>query len=157
VLDNIVIGFHRHEKTSLIENLIGLPAVWKERDAFRQQALKLLDVFGMSGFARHTAGMLSYGHQRRVEMMRSLAMAPAFLLLDEPVAGMNTAETSELGAIFRELVRDGLGILLIEHNVAFVNELCEFVYVIDAGRLIAKGTTDEVCRDPAVITAYLGG
>jgi branched-chain amino acid transport system ATP-binding protein len=157
VLDNIVIGFHRHEKTSLLSNLAGLPSVWREREAFKLRGMKLLERFSMTGFANKTAGALSYGHQRRVEMMRALAMEPDFLLLDEPVAGMNGAEASELGAIFRDLARGGLGILLIEHNVAFVNELCDFVYVIDAGRLIAKGTAADVCRDPAVIIAYLGG
>ena len=110
----------------------------------------------MTGFSDMPAGALSYGHQRRVEIMRALAMEPEFLLLDEPVAGMNAVEANDLGDIFRSLAAQGLGVLLIEHNVAFVTDVCDYVYVIDAGRLIAQGRPDVVCRDPAVISAYLG-
>jgi branched-chain amino acid transport system ATP-binding protein len=157
VLANVVVGFHRHEKTSLFANLFGLPAVWRERRDFIDRGCQLLDRFAMSGFADIPAGTLSYGHQRRVEIMRALALDPKFLLLDEPVAGMSAVEARELGDIFRSLAAQGLGILLIEHNVAFVTETCDYVYVIDAGRLIAEGHPDAVCRDPAVIAAYLGG
>ena len=156
VLANVVVGFHRHEKTSLLANLLGLPAVWQERRDFIDRGRALLDRFTMSGFAEVPAGTLSYGHQRRVEIMRALAIEPEFLLLDEPVAGMSAVEAGELGSIFRALAVQGLGILLIEHNVAFVTEVCDYVYVIDAGRLIAQGQADAVCRDPAVIAAYLG-
>lgn len=156
VLANVVVGFHRHEKTSLFANLVGLPAVWRERRDFIDRGRQLLDRFTMSGFAEFPAGALSYGHQRRVEIMRALAMDPEFLLLDEPVAGMSSVEASELGGIFRSLAAQGLGILLIEHNVGFVTEVCDHVYVIDTGRLIAEGHPDAVCRDPAVIAAYLG-
>jgi len=156
VLANVVVGFHRHEKTSLFANLFGLPSVWQERRDFITRGRRLLDRFTMSSFADLPASALSYGHQRRVEIMRALAMDPQFLLLDEPVAGMSLVEANELGGIFRSLANQGLGILLIEHNVAFVTETCDYVYVIDAGRLIAEGHPDAVCRDPAVIAAYLG-
>jgi len=156
VLDNVVVGFHRHETTSLLANLCGLPSVWRERDAFRARARALLDRFEMTRFAMARADSLSYGHQRRVEMMRAIAAAPEFLLLDEPVAGMNQVEADGLGAIFRALAADGIGILLIEHNVSFVMDLCETIHVMNTGRLIAHGTADEVARDPAVIEAYLG-
>ena len=157
VLSNIVIGFHRHEQTSLLANLLGLPSVWRERDAFHDRARALLARFGMTEFADVPAEALSYGHQRRVEIMRALAMRPTFLLLDEPVAGMSAAEAAPLGRVFEQLAAEGLGILLIEHNVAFVTEVCATVYVLDAGRLIAQGRPDAVCRDPAVVSAYLGG
>ena len=99
---------------------------------------------------------LAYGHQRRVEMMRALASDPALILLDEPVAGMNDVEAAELGAIFTRLAQEGMGVLLIEHNVRFVTQLCHHIYVLDSGRMIASGTPTEVINDPAVITAYLG-
>jgi branched-chain amino acid transport system ATP-binding protein len=156
VLANVVVGCHRHEKTSLFANLFGLPSAWRERSDFTMRARNLLDRFTMSRFADLPAGTLSYGHQRRVEIMRALAMDPEFLLLDEPVAGMSAVEAGELGVIFRSLAARGLGILLIEHNVAFVTDVCDYVYVVDAGRLIAQGQPDIVCRDPAVISAYLG-
>jgi len=156
VLDNVVIGFHRHEATSLVANLCGLPSAWRERAAFRARAQALLERFEMTRFADARADSLSYGHQRRVEMMRAIATAPEFLLLDEPVAGMNQVEADELGAIFRTLAEDGIGILLIEHNVGFVMDLCATIHVMNTGRLIAHGTADEVSRDPAVIEAYLG-
>ena len=156
VLDNVAVGFHRHEKTSLAANVVGWPSVWAERKSFREQARAMLDRFGMSRFVDYPAGSLSYGHQRRVEMMRALAMSPSLLLLDEPVAGMNDVEADELGAIFRQLADEGLGVLLIEHNMRFVMSLCDTVYVIAFGKQIASGSAQEVCSQPAVIDAYLG-
>jgi branched-chain amino acid transport system ATP-binding protein len=156
VLDNIVIGFHRHERTSLWANLVGLPSVWRERRDFRERAAKLLERFGMTQYTETPAGALSYGHQRRVEVMRALASDPQFLLLDEPVAGMNDVEANELGAVVRELASAKIGILLIEHNMRFVMNLCDFIYVVDSGRLIASGPPIDIGSNPAVIEAYLG-
>ena len=157
VLSNVVIGFHRYEQTSLFANFLGLPSVWRERDRFREEARGLLARFDMLAFADAPAASLSYGHQRRVEIMRALAMKPTFLLLDEPVAGMSMVEAEALGNIFTNLAGEGLGILLIEHNVAFVTQICQTVNVVDAGRLIAQGSPADVCRHPAVVAAYLGG
>ena len=156
VLDNVVVGFHRHERTGFLANLLGLPSARRELADFRDRALSLLARFGMTAYADVAAGTLSYGHQRRVEMMRALATGPQLLLLDEPVAGMNDVEADELGTIFRDLAADGLGILLIEHNVRFVMDLCTDVHVLASGRLIASGSPADVTRDPAVVTAYLG-
>ena len=103
------------------------------------------------------AGGLSYGHQRLVEVMRALAMEPDFLLLDEPVAGMNEVEARRLGAIVRDLAQEGIGVLLIEHNMRFVMEFCDMIYVINSGRLIAQGNASAISRDATVIKAYLGG
>jgi len=156
VLDNIVYGFHRHEQTSLFANFVGLPSVWRERRRFREEACELLERFGMTHYAAVPAGSLAYGHQRRVEIMRALAMRPNFLLLDEPVAGMNDVEANGLGTVIRELVKGDLGILVIEHNMRFVMEVCDLIYVMDTGRLIASGLPAEVAADPAVVSAYLG-
>jgi branched-chain amino acid transport system ATP-binding protein len=157
VLENIVVGAHRHERTSLLANSLGFPAIWRERRAFRERAAQLLARFDLEEFADTPAGGLSYGHQRLVEIMRALAMAPDFLLLDEPVAGMNEVEARRLGEIVRGLAQEGIGVLLIEHNMRFVMEFCEMIYVIDSGKLIAQGTAPEISRDATVIKAYLGG
>jgi branched-chain amino acid transport system ATP-binding protein len=156
VLDNVMIGFHRLERSSLLASLLGLPSSRRETRSLREQALALLQRFGMTAHAELAAGSLAYGHQRRVEMMRAVASAPDVLLLDEPVAGMNDVEAGELGRIFRGLAEGGMAVLLIEHNIRFVAELCHEVHVLDGGRVIAHGTPQQVMSDPAVVAAYLG-
>jgi branched-chain amino acid transport system ATP-binding protein len=156
VLDNVIVGFHSRETTTLLDNLLGLPSARSERKKFVEAARGLIKRFSMDQYASNLAGGLSYGHQRRVEMMRALAMDPALLLLDEPVAGMNDVEADELGVIFRALANDGIAVLLIEHNMRFVMSHCEHIYVVNAGRLIASGPPETVSSDPTVIEAYLG-
>ena len=157
VLENVVIGFHVHVKSSLFAQLLGLPSSLRESPKLFERGWQLLERFGMTRFADHPAGSLAYGHQRRVEMMRAVATDPQILLLDEPVAGMNDVEAAELGTVFNELAAGGIGLLLIEHNIRFVNQLCQKVYVLDSGAMIAQGTPQEVMHNPAVIAAYLGG
>ncbi len=156
VVDNILIGFHRQERSSLLAGLCGLPSARRETAEMRGRAEELLRRFGMTRYAGHPAKSLSYGHQRRVEMMRALAAEPRLLLLDEPVAGMNDVESEELGRIFQQVAATGTGILLIEHNMRFVTQLCGHLYVLDSGRMIAEGPPAAVLEDPAVVTAYLG-
>ncbi len=156
ILENVMIGFHMRERSSLLSALLRLPGAARETRRTREQAMALLDRFGMTRLAEHPAGSLSYGHQRRVEMMRALATEPGMILLDEPVAGMNETESGELAHIFRDLAAEGRGILLIEHDMRFVSQLCGHAYVLDGGRVISEGTPAEVLADPAVITAYLG-
>jgi branched-chain amino acid transport system ATP-binding protein len=156
VLDNVLAGFHRHERTGLLANLLGLPSARAETRQLKQQAMDLLGRFGMTALAEHRAGSLSYGHQRRIEMMRALATNPRLLLLDEPVAGMNDAEAESLAEIFRKVAASGVAVLLIEHNMRFVMSLCSRLYVLASGRLIAQGEPEMVGRDPIVVEAYLG-
>ena len=120
------------------------------------EVFALLDQFGMTRYADYPAGTLAYGDQRRVEMMRALASGPQFLLLDEPIAGMNDVEAAQLGEIYRDIAASGVGILLIEHNVGFVATHCAQVNVLNLGRLIAAGTPQEVFRNAEVIEAYVG-
>ncbi|PWR21649.1 ABC transporter ATP-binding protein [Zavarzinia compransoris] len=156
VTDNIIVGFHRHETSSLMANLIGLPSARAERRRFQEAAERLLEQFEMTEYARMPAGALAYGHQRRVEMMRAMATSPSLLMLDEPVAGMNDVEAEELARIFAALAEGGMSVLLIEHNIPFVMSLCRKLYVVNSGRPVASGTPAEVSADPAVIAAYLG-
>jgi len=156
VLENVVAGFHRHEKAGLWANLLGLPSARAEAKSMNGRAMALLERFGMTALAEHRAGGLSYGHQRRIEMMRALATEPRLLLLDEPVAGMNDAEAESLAGIFRSVAASGVAVLLIEHNMRFVMSLCAHLYVLASGRLIAEGQPDAVGRDPMVVEAYLG-
>ncbi len=157
VLDNVMIGLHRHETSSTFAALLGLPSAGRETQELRTQSMELLDRFGLTEFADYPAGGLSYGHQRKVEMARAVATDPDFILLDEPIAGMNDVESDALADIFRGVAKDGKGVLLIEHNVRFVAKLCSYVYVLDSGRLISEGAPDHVLNEPLVISAYLGG
>jgi len=156
VLENVLVGFHRHETSSTLAALLGLPAASEETRTLRERTLTLLDEFGLREFADYPASGLSYGHQRKVEMARAMAAEPDFVLLDEPIAGMNDVESDALAEIFKGLAADGKGVLLIEHNVRFVAKLCSYIYVLDGGKLISEGTPDEVLNDPEVISAYLG-
>lgn len=122
-----------------------------------EKALELLDIFEMAEMANVTAGNLSYGQQRKLEIARALATGPKLLLLDEPAAGMNPQETKELMetiSFIREKFK--ITILLIEHDMGLVMGICERLYVLNFGRLIAQGTPVEIQNNPEVITAYLG-
>jgi len=117
----------------------------------------LLDQFDLARFAEWKAGALSYGSQRRLEIVRALALAPEFLLLDEPAAGMNAAETTALIAAVRRASDEfRCGVLVIDHDLRFIMTLCSRIFVLDAGRIIAAGTPEEVTKDPRVIEVYIG-
>ena len=157
VIDNVKVGLHERMKYNLASSVFRLPSYWKQEKQTTQQALELLDLFHMADLADTVAGSLPYGAQRRLEILRALATQPKLLLLDEPAAGMNPSETAELMETIRR-IRDefGVAILLIEHDMNLVMGLCEGIAVLNFGRIIAKGTPDEIRSNPQVIEAYLG-
>lgn len=156
VLENVMIGFYRLERSSMWGDLIGLPGSRAETKRTGDKAMALLDKFGMANYAEHLAGSLSYGHQRKVEMMRAFASEPKVMLLDEPVAGMNEVESEEMGLVFRGLADSGVAVLIIEHNMRFISGISDYLYVLDRGCLIAEGKPGDVLSNPVVIAAYLG-
>ena len=157
VIDNIKVGLHESMKYNLPSALIRLPNYWKEEKKCTERAFELLDIFHMADMAYTQAGSLPYGAQRRLEIMRALATSPKLLLLDEPAAGMNPSETTELMHQIRR-IRDAfhVAIFLIEHDMNLVMNVCEAIAVVNYGRIIAKGTPEEIQANPAVIEAYLG-
>ena len=156
-LDNVKVGMHHAIKCSFLSSLLHLPSYYKAEKKANEKAMELLDFMGLADVADVKAGSLPYGVQRRVEIVRALATNPSIILLDEPAAGMNPSETTELMHQIRR-IRDTfhIAIFLIEHDMNLVMNVCEAIAVVNYGRLIAKGTPDEIRANPAVIEAYLG-
>ena len=156
-LDNVKVGMHNNIKCSFLSSLLHLPSYYKAEKESTAKAMELLEFMGLADVAHVKAGSLPYGVQRRLEIVRALATNPSIILLDEPAAGMNPSETTELMHQIRR-IRDTfhIAIFLIEHDMNLVMNVCEAIAVINYGRLIAKGTPEEIRANPAFIEAYLG-
>ena len=157
VEDNVRIGLHNQIRYGMASSILRLPAYWKKEKQQHEKVMELLSIFGMQDMGDVQAGSLPYGAQRRLEIVRALATNPSLLLLDEPAAGMNPHETQELmDNIIKIRDQFQIAVMLIEHDMNLVMGICEGICVLNYGKIIAKGTAEEIQRNPVVIEAYLG-
>jgi branched-chain amino acid transport system ATP-binding protein len=159
VVRNVMVGLHNRPeyKCSMLESIFRLPRHFKVEKEMREKAKELLDIFGLLEERNNLACNLPYGKQRKLEIARALATGPSLLLLDEPAAGMNPNETEDLRATI-EIIRKqfGITILLIEHDLKFVSEICDEITVLNFGKALAQGKAKDALSDPEVVRAYIG-
>ena len=157
VLDNVIAGFHVHHRIPAWQYLTHGAAFQRDQSQCRTEAKRLLDFVGLADRMGTEAGALSYGEQRMLELARALATRPRLLLIDEPAAGLNTAEVDTLLARIQSLRQDGITVVVVEHNMDLVMNVADRIMVMDYGQHLFAGTPSEVQKSPAVIAAYLGG
>ena len=158
VLENVMVAMHANKGNSLFSSLFRTKAYYETEKVMKEEALELLKIFNLESFAQDKAKNLAYGQQRELEIVRALATKPKILFLDEPAAGMNPQETANLTKLIAQIQEQfGLTVVLIEHDMSLVMEICQRLYVLEYGRLLAHGTPEEIKKNPDVIRAYLGG
>lgn len=155
-VENVMVGRHLHESRNLIAHLFTLPSVLRQNRVTLAKAEDLLGFVGLADLAERPASALAYGALRRLEIARALASEPRVLLLDEPAAGCNPVETEELDGLIQRIAAQGIAVVLVEHDMKLVMKISQRVHVLNQGRSIAEGSTDEVRLNPEVIAAYLG-
>lgn len=158
VLDNVLIAMHSRNKEGTLKSILRLPGFYKAEEHMAEEAVELLKIFNLENKVSELAKNLPYGEQRRLEIVRALATKPKILFLDEPAAGMNPQETADLTNLIRQIQQEfEITILLIEHDMSLVMNVCERIYVLEYGQMIAHGTPTEIKANDQVIKAYLGG
>jgi ABC-type branched-chain amino acid transport systems, ATPase component len=158
VMDNVLIAMNSKNKEGFLTSVLRLPKFYRKEAEMRQKVRELLAIFDLADKVDTLAKNLPYGQQRRLEIVRALATEPKILFLDEPAAGMNPQETADLTQLIRKIQQDfGLTIVLIEHDMNLVMDVCERIYVLEYGQIIAEGVPEEIKNNPRVIEAYLGG
>lgn len=155
-LENVMTGHHTRAKPRILTAAMRLPGFSQKEQATMEYAMRLLDFVGLEEKANLMAGQLPYGQQRLLEIARALSTEPELLLLDEPAAGLNLKETAELSRLIRRIQRQGVTIILVEHDMRLVMEIADRIIVLDRGRKIAEGTPEEIRNNQRVIVAYLG-
>ena len=156
VLENVMVGRHRHERTGILADLLHWPSVARQNKATRDAAIAALARVGLADVAERPAGALDYGALKRLEISRALASEPKVLLLDEPAAGCNPVETQELDRVIRTIVKEGITVVLVEHDMRLVMNISDRVHVLARGKTLAEGTPEQVRSNAEVIEAYLG-
>lgn len=156
VLENVMVGRHLRGRATTLSALLHVPSVGAEERAMEATATALLERFGLAAKAHALAGSLAFGQMKVLELARALASEPRLLLLDEPAAGLPHAEADRMAETIRDLNRDGMTVLLVEHNMRMVMSLSHDILVLSNGRRIAEGTAEDVRRHPEVLSAYLG-
>lgn len=158
VLENVQVAMHRESGNSVISSIFRTSSYYQTEKQMREKAFELLSIFNLAKHANDKARNLAYGQQRRLEIVRALATNPKILFLDEPAAGMNPNETADLTSLIAQIREQfGLTIVLIEHDMSLVMDICQRIYVLEYGRLIAEGTPKEIQSNEDVVRAYLGG
>jgi branched-chain amino acid transport system ATP-binding protein len=157
VLENVLLATHQHADYGLMSAITRTPSFYMEEARLRDEAMSLLAIFGLDRKCDYVSSQLPYGEQRKLEIVRALATKPSMILLDEPAAGMNHAETESLMHTIAQIRKDfKLTVLLIEHDMKLVMGICERIYVLDHGLLIAEGAPESIQKNQKVIEAYLG-
>lgn len=158
VMDNVLIAMNSKNKEGVLSSILRFPTFYKKEEEMEKKVIELLSIFGLEDKVQTLAKNLPYGEQRRLEIVRALATQPKVLFLDEPAAGMNPQETADLTKLIRKIQKEfQITIVLIEHDMSLVMDVCQRIYVLEYGRIIAAGKPEAIKNDPRVIEAYLGG